>query len=131
MRFSDTPMGEQLPESERSGIMYSELAIVAEHKLMATDSLESMGHKVTPGNNTTICLNLEANEDANRIYAALSVGSTEGAPMCQEFFGYRGSFLDRFGIRWMLVVSTPINKHQRFVANSPQLHLSHFSLPFC
>ncbi len=109
MRFSSMPNAPEIPEDERNGAMYAELEIIAGHKLMATDSLRSMGHEVNYGNNTTICLNLDSNDEADRIYGLLSQDSTERADMRQEFFGYWGSCLDRFGIRWMIVVSTPFN----------------------
>ena len=107
MRFSDMPSfpgAPELPESEKNMIMHAELKILAGHTLMGTDMLESMGHQTKIGNNTTISLNLDSNEEADRLYAALSEGSTECAPMTQMPFGYWGVALDRFGIRWMFNV---------------------------
>ncbi len=106
LRFSDTPMGEGLPAEERNGIMHASMDIIGGHKIMATDMLKSMGHEVKVGNNTTITLTLDSNEDADRLYALLADGSSDGSGMKQEFFGYWGSCLAKFGIRWMLVVPT-------------------------
>ncbi|MEI6649356.1 MAG: VOC family protein [Actinomycetes bacterium] len=105
MRFSSTPMAGQLPDEEKEQAMHASLEIIDGHMLMATDSLRSMGHEVRIGNNTTISLNLDSNEEADRIYGLLSQDSTERADMRQEFFGYWGSCLDRFGIRWMINVA--------------------------
>jgi PhnB protein len=69
--------------------------------------LTSMGHVVRPGNNTTISLNLDSREDADRLYARLSEGGAEGSGMRDEFWGYWGSCQDRFGIRWMFNVDNP------------------------
>jgi len=107
MRFSDMPEMPgmpEFPEEERSMIMHAELKIIDGHTLMATDMLRSMGHETRIGNNTTISLNLDSKEEADRIFAALSQDSTEFAPMTQMPFGYWGSTLDRFGIRWMINV---------------------------
>ncbi len=104
MRFSDTPMAEQLPENERQGIMHGSLEIIGGHMLLATDMLESMGHKVVVGNNTTLNLTLDSKEEADRIYGLLSVGSTESAAPHDEPWGYWGVCLDKFGVRWMFNV---------------------------
>lgn len=104
MRFSDTPMAAQLPENEREGIMHAALEIMDGHKIFGTDMLDSAGHKVVVGNNTTISLNFDSREEADRIYALLSVGSTENRAPAQESWGYWGVCLDRYGIRWMFNV---------------------------
>jgi PhnB protein len=102
-RFSDMPaaaLGKLLPE-ELDLVMHAELPIVAGHVLMATDMLPSMGHESRIGNNTTICLDVDSREEADRVYGALSEGGSEGSPMADRPWGtYWGVFLDRYGIRW-------------------------------
>jgi PhnB protein len=49
-------------------------------------------------------LNLDSNAEADRIYAALAEGSTEFSPMAQMPWGYWGTALDKYGIRWMFNV---------------------------
>ncbi len=108
MRFSDLPTASgvpELPEAEKNLIMHAELKIIGDHALMATDMLESMGHQTRVGNNTTNSSNLDSNEEADRIYALLSEGSTEFAAMAQMPFGYWGVALDKNGIRWMFNVA--------------------------
>jgi PhnB protein len=107
MRFSDMPGypgAPELSDAEKKMIMHAELKIIDGHTLMATDMLESMGHKTVIGNNTTISLNLDSHEEADRLFAALADGSTEFAPMTQMPFGYWGVALDKYGIRWMFNV---------------------------
>jgi PhnB protein len=104
-RFSDNPGmgGDQLPADERELVLHAELPILAGHVLMATDMLRSMGHETRIGNNTTICLDVDSREEADRIYGALSDGGSEGSPMADVPWGaYWGVVLDRFGIRWMV-----------------------------
>jgi len=108
-RFSDTPPmpgGPELSEVEKKMMMHAELKIIGDHTLMGTDMLESMGHQVKIGNNTTISLNLDSEAEADRIYAALAEGSTEFSPMMQMPWGYWGTALDRYGIRWMFNVES-------------------------
>jgi PhnB protein len=101
IRFSDTPMAENLPEHERNGIMNASLEIIGGHVLFATDMLESIGHAVRIGNNTTLNLILDSREEVDRIYAELSQGATEKADPHEEPWGYWGVCLDKYGVRWM------------------------------
>ena len=103
-RFSDLPAGPgELPAEERDLVMHAELAIIGGHVLMATDMLRSMGHETRIGNNTTLCLDVDSREEADRLYGALSEGGSEGSPMADMPWGaYWGVVLDRYGIRWMV-----------------------------
>ena len=74
---------------------------------MATDMLASLGHHLRVGNNITISLEPDTKEAADRLYNALSEGGTEGSGMNQMPFGYWGSCLDRYNIRWMFNFVAP------------------------
>lgn len=63
-----------------------------------------MGHKLVIGNNTTISLQLDSKEEANKLFNALATNGAETAPLRDEFWGYWGTCLDQFGIRWMFNV---------------------------
>lgn len=96
------PNGPTLTEAEQQMVMHAELPILAGHVIMATDMVESMGHQVRVGNNTTINLEPDSREETQRLYDALSEGSTEFAPLADMFWGATwGTCLDRFGVRWM------------------------------
>ena len=104
-RYSDVPsmIPGELPAEERDLVMHAELPIVDGHVLMATDMLDSMGQRTRIGNNTTICVDLDSRDEADRLYAALSEGGSEGSPMADMPWGaYWGVILDRYGIRWMV-----------------------------
>ena len=104
-RFSDMPlMGPGALAAEEQGlVLHAELPILAGHVLMATDMLRSMGHETRVGNNTTLCLDVDGREEADRLYGALSDGGSEGSPMADMPWGaYWGVVLDRYGIRWMV-----------------------------
>jgi PhnB protein len=71
--------------------MHAELPIVAGHVLMATDMLRSMGHETRIGNNTTLCLDVDSREEADRLYGALSEGGSEGSPMADRSWAPTGA----------------------------------------
>ena len=104
-RFSDMPSGGpgEFPAEERNLVLHAELPILDGHLLMATDMLRSMGQETRIGNNTTLCLDVDSKEEADRLYGALSEGGSERSPMADMPWGaYWGVVLDRYGIRWMI-----------------------------
>lgn len=107
LRMGDMPAPEgmpPLPEAEKKMVMHVALPILGGVNIMGTDMLESMGHKLTIGNNTTISLEPDTKEEADRLYQGLSEGGTDCVAPHDEFWGYWGVCLDRFGIRWMFNV---------------------------
>ena len=104
MRVKDMPSrpgAPPIPENEKNKITHVALPILGGIQIMATDLLESMGHKLIEGNNFTISLNPDTKEEADRLYNELSAGGSEGVTPHDEFWGYWGTCKDRFGIRWM------------------------------
>ena len=104
MRFGDNPQCDQLTEDDKKRIMHIALPIDGGGMLMATDALESMGQKLNVGNNFYISLSPATREDADRIFNGLSDGGKVEMPMSDMFWGYFGSFSDKFGVQWMLNV---------------------------
>jgi PhnB protein len=107
MRMKDLPANPSMPklsEADLNGVMHVALPIIGGTELMGTDMLESMGHKLIVGNNTTISLQLDSKEEADTLYNALSNAGTDKQAMRDEFWGYWGCCLDKFGIRWMFNV---------------------------
>ena len=107
MRMKDLPPNPEMPklsESDLNSVMHVALPIIGGTELMGTDMLESMGHKLVIGNNTTISLQLDTKEEADKLYNMLSENGSDKEPMRDEFWGYWGCCLDKFGIRWMFNV---------------------------
>ena len=104
-RMSDIPPQPgmpTLPENEKNAIMHIALPILGGTMLQATDMLESMGHKLKIGNNTTICLEPDSREETERLFNALSDVGSDIQPLQDMFWGaYWGCCLDKYGIRWM------------------------------
>jgi PhnB protein len=103
VRFKDTPEAARVPENEKNKLMHIALPIGKGNMLMATDALESMGHKVTPGDNMSLSLNTESKEEADRLFNGLSEGGKAEVPMSKMFWGdYFGMLKDKFGVQWMI-----------------------------
>ncbi len=108
VRFKDMPMeGVTIPKEVEDKIMHIGLPVGKDNVLMATDALESLGQKLTQGNNFYISVHPESKEEADRIFSALSAGGAVEMAMADQPWGdYYGSFEDKFGVRWM------VNYHQ-------------------
>ena len=106
-RMKDMPRPEGAPAllpEDADKIMNIQLPITNGHVLMATDALESMGHKVHPGNNVTISIDLDSKDEAEKIYNQLLTNSPENSgPLAPMPWGAMwGSCQDQYGIRWMV-----------------------------
>lgn len=110
MRLGDMQIPEGAPGSspeDKNKVMHIALPILGGTQIMGTDMLESMGHQLKIGNNTTINLEPDTKEEADRLYKGLSEGGTDCVAPHDEPWGYWGVCLDRFGIRWMFNVMAP------------------------
>ncbi|MHB1920865.1 MAG: VOC family protein [Chitinophagaceae bacterium] len=105
MYNKDLPVQEGMPafaDHEKGKVMHVSLPILGGTQIMGTDMLESMGHQLVIGNNTTINLEPDTKEETERLFNALSEGGSGIVPLSDQFWGaYWGVCLDRFGIRWM------------------------------
>ncbi len=102
-RFKDTPDRSKLSGEEKEKIMHISLPVGKENILMATDALETMGHKVTTGNNFHLSVEAESKEEADKIFKGLSNGGKATMPMQDTFWNsYFGMLTDKFGIQWMV-----------------------------
>lgn len=90
------------PENELNKVMHVALPILGGTQIMGTDMLESMGHKLIIGNNTTINLEPDTRSETEKLFKLLSEGGSGIMPLQDQFWGsYWGCCLDKFGIRWM------------------------------
>lgn len=106
-RMGDMPGGDKLPDDEKNRLMHISLPISEYTTLMGSDILPSAGHRLNKGNNIYISLHPESREEADQLFKGLSEGGTIEMPMEDQFWGdYFGSFIDRFGIGWMINYSS-------------------------
>ena len=109
-RFKDTPDKDKLSKDDQEKVMHIGLP-VGNNMLMATDALESMGFKLTFGNNFHLSIETEDKEEADRIFSSLSEGGNVQIPIKDEFWGaYFGMLTDKFGVQWMVSYTYPQEK---------------------
>lgn len=109
-RFKDMPAGSPIPESSKEKIMHISLPISKETILMASDTMPGYSPALVQGNNYTITVTPESEEEAKRIYNALSSGGKVIMPLEKTFWdALYGMFTDKFGIQW--AVNYEYNKH--------------------
>lgn len=110
MRHRDVPVPEGQPgpsDEDKDLVINVQLPILGGHILLGTDAPESMGFKVNPGNNVYICLQPDTRAEADTLFAKLSEGGSVEMQMQDMFWGdYFGSFVDKFGIHWMINCSS-------------------------
>jgi PhnB protein len=103
VRFKDTPEAAKVPAKEQEMLMHISLPIGKGNILMGTDALESMGHKLTPGTNFSLCVSAESQPEADKLFAGISAGGKITVPIAKMFWGaYFGMCFDKFGIQWMV-----------------------------
>lgn len=101
-RFKDMP-GNEVPEAAKELIMHVSLPISKETTLMGSDSSDAFGQVTTIGNNISISINTESEDEARKIFEGLSAGGKITMPLDKTFWGaFFGMFTDKFGINWMV-----------------------------
>jgi len=112
VRFKDLPMEDvKIPKEDENSIMHISLPVGKDDILMASDSLESFGHKLVQGNNVYISIHPDSKAEADRIFKALSADGSIEMPIADQPWGdYYGHFKDKFGVMWMVNYSYPKNK---------------------
>ena len=107
-RFKDTPEAEKMNAADKEKIMHIALPMGKTNMIMATDALESMGFKLTFGNNFYISIDAESKEEADKLFNALAEGGKIEMKMADQFWGdYFGSLTDKFGVKWMINYAQP------------------------
>jgi PhnB protein len=107
-RFKDTPEAGRVPEKEKDMLMHVALPVGKGNSLMATDALDSMGHKLIVGNNIQLSLEAESKDEAEKLFKGLSAGGKVTMPLKDTFWGaYFGMLVDRFGIQWLVNYTHP------------------------
>jgi PhnB protein len=102
-RYKDMPEGNKVSAEDAEKIMHIALPIGNGNILMGTDALESMGQKLTTGNNFYLSLDVNSEGEADQVFNALSDGGQAIMPMQKAFWGsYFGMLTDKFGVQWMV-----------------------------
>lgn len=102
--MSSTGAPQNLPPGLKpDGILHARFQL-GDTLLMASD-----GPKAEPMRSAYISLSVDSNEEAERIYNALTEGGEIFMKMGEQFFAHRfGQFRDKFGINWMVIHEKPM-----------------------
>ena len=104
VRFGDFPgnsMG--VPDEDAVKVAHAALPLTNGSLLMGTDTLASQGQELTPGNNISIALEAGSEEEAEKLFGALSAGGNAVMPLAKTEWAERyGMCIDRFGVQWMV-----------------------------
>ncbi|MFQ1045485.1 VOC family protein [Acinetobacter variabilis] len=110
-RYGDTPgqQGIDLSDEEKNLILHISLPINEYTELMGSDINDKLCTENTPafskGTNHYIAIILSASEqdEAKRLYEALSVNGQIEMPLEKTFWGaLYSAFTDQFGVQWMI-----------------------------
>lgn len=103
VRFKDMEIpGFDVPEHEADKIMHIALPIGG-NELLANDVPEMMGRVNEHENRSKIAVSVSSREEADQIYAGLTVGADIEMPIGDSpWGGYFAMFRDRYGIEWTI-----------------------------
>ncbi len=97
-KVSESPMAAQMPSEAGAHILHSRL-INEGIVLMASDMI---GAKLQQGNQITLCLHCQSDEEVNQYFSRLSAEGEIKTPLHQTFWGATlGELTDKFGMHWM------------------------------
>jgi PhnB protein len=114
-RFGSMPQqgGVELTPEQKALVLHVGLELPDGQMIMASDMIAGMGPKRVEGNNISISVHPDSQQEADRIFNALAQGGTVTMPIANQFWGdYFGSLTDRFGINWMVNYSDPAARQQ-------------------
>ena len=106
MRFDESP--DPVPEGLlepgfEKKVMHSQFR-VGSSTIMATDGCDSK----SKFQGFQLSISVPTEQDADRVFAALSDGGKVSMPLCKTFWSPRfGMLQDRFGVSWMVIVPNP------------------------
>lgn len=105
MAVNETPIAAQCPAAMQDQIMHAHLTGQG-FSLMGSDMLS--GGSYQPGNNFSLTVNCQTEEQIHSLFNKLSEGGQVFEPLKQQFWGSLfGTVADKFGTRWMLNYDKP------------------------
>lgn len=106
MRYGEMPADENtppVPDDVKNLVLHMSLTLPGGHILMGSDAPDGMGFELNPGNSVYTVISPDSREEAERLFKGLSEGGKIEMDLQDTFWGaYYGSFLDKFGIGWMI-----------------------------
>ena len=103
--FEQMPDPKNIPPGYEKNVIHARI-IIGETLLMASDAPQGI---FQPMRSAYLCLSVDSNVEAERLYALLSDGGEIFMKMEETFFAHRFAMLrDKFGTSWMLIYEKPM-----------------------
>jgi|SRR6516164_3416425 PhnB protein len=100
MTHGEAPGGSNLGPEMKDSVMYANLTL-GDTTVMASDV---PAERFQPMRSVYLCLGVDSDAEAERVYELLSEGGQIYMPMQETFFASRfGQLRDRFGTSWMII----------------------------
>jgi PhnB protein len=100
-RFAGSPCEAQAPPEWRDKVLYGALRTNA--GVIAAMDASPNCHEIHPGDNFSIAIQADSDDDASSIFSKLSAGGNVLMPFEKTFFAEKfGMLVDKFGVRWMI-----------------------------
>ena len=103
VRNKDMPSESDVPQEVGEEIANIALPIGDETVLMGGDLSSTRQQSLSVGNNVCISVHPESEAETERIFRELSAGGSVEMPLAHQPWGdFYGSFVDKFGVWWMV-----------------------------
>jgi PhnB protein len=109
-KFKDIPPqeGQTMSEADGEKIMHISFPISKETTLFGSDIGGERASSFKPGNNVTISINADSEDEASALFNGLSEGGIVTMPLAKTFWGaFFGMWTDKFGIHWIVNYDYP------------------------
>lgn len=105
MTHGEMPGGSNVPPEMKNSILHANITI-GDTELMASDVPKD---RFQPMRSAYLCLGVDSDAEAEKIFALLSDGGDVFMPMQDTFFASRFAMLrDKFGTSWMIIHEKPM-----------------------
>ncbi|HEY7993356.1 MAG TPA: VOC family protein [Candidatus Eremiobacteraceae bacterium] len=103
LRFAGSPAEECAPEGWGQKVLHGALQTKV-GLILASDASKDLVSN--PGDNIEVAVQVESEDEAERIFAKLASGGVVTQPLTKTFFSPKfGMLVDRFGIKWIVVAA--------------------------
>lgn len=108
--FGEMPDPKNIPPgANANGVLHARFELGGT-LVMASDGPPG---QVEPMRSAYLCLSVDSDQEAERVYKVLSDGGQTFMPIQETFFAHRFAMLrDRFGISWMVIHERPMGPPQ-------------------
>lgn len=103
--------GRPIAPEEANDILHIALPIIGGHRIIGGDVSVSQGHVLKRGNDMSVSLECDDEDQLNEIFAALTPGATMTFGPERAFWGSQYSAIqDQFGVNWILVAPIDLSR---------------------